>query len=588
MDDTFLTYYEHELDALRRSSLRFAAEFPKVARRLQLGEHECADPYVERLLEGVAFLTARIARKVDTAPSEFPETLLNTIAPEYNAPVASRAVLHITPGETSRPLPPGTVFNVRTALPDAPLCRYSLRESYEPSGVTVQAAAYDDTDALQHAAQAGLQAAGALALSLKLTGSDQAAADTRFFINLPESAAGELLHLLMQECSGIILTRDGQTVATLPPSALSELPPPRGDLALPPVAEYFIQPAQFAFFCVRGLGSHLKQTGGATLMLLLNRVPSERLKLLLQSGQTIKTDCVRAVNIFARTLDRIPSSWKPSEHLIADVTGNSNLEILQVLSAAAYDKDNSKLLDAHPIYHASDSTMPHGDERLNYFTTHRESPIAPPRHRVSPYLGSELYLQLTGPDYTASREAIASIATRALCSNRDLPLFLRQDATLSAGSGEETAAFAAGPSHPHAPLVQDQARWMGLTLARLTPSTIASYGGQALPGILRTLLHHLHRQDDTAAMRQVNGIQAATIGTATRTVPILGDLCVIRGWAFDITLNEQAFGGSGTYLFARSLASFLLELTELNTFTTVTMRTSAGPIHTWQQQANET
>ena len=77
MDDAFLKYYEHELDALRRSSQLFAAEFPKVARRLQLGEQECADPYVERLLEGVAFLTARIARKVDAAQSEFPETLLN-------------------------------------------------------------------------------------------------------------------------------------------------------------------------------------------------------------------------------------------------------------------------------------------------------------------------------------------------------------------------------------------------------------------------------------------------------------------------------------------------------------------------------
>lgn len=585
MDDTFLRYYEHELDDLRRSSLRFAAEFPKVARRLQLGEHECADPYVERLLEGVAFLTARIARKIDTSQAEFPETLLNTIAPEYNAPVASRAVLHIHPGESPVRLPAGAAFTARTALPGKPLCRYTLRESHEPSGVTLHATAYDDTNALHLAAQAGLPAVGAL--SLELSGSDHTSADTRFFIDLPESAAGELLHLLMSECPGIILAQEGKPLAILPPSVIAELPPPRGQLALPPVAEYFIQPAQFAFFLLQGLGCHLSSSSRATLSLLLNRAPSERLRLLLQSGSPIKTDCVRAINLFERHLDRITPSWRPSEHLVADVTGNSDLEVLQVLSATAYDKDNSKLFDTHPCYHASDSTMPDGNERLNYFTTHREAPIAPPRHRVSPYLGSELYLQLTGPDYTASREVIASIATRALCSNRDLPLFLRQDAVLSSGSGQETATFAAGPSQPQPPLVQDQARWMGLTLARLTPATLASYGEQALPGILRTLLHHLHRESDATATHQIDGIQAATIRTATRTVPILGDLCVIRGWAFDITLNEQAFGGSGTYLFARSLAAFLLELTELNTFTTVTVRTSTGPIHTWQQRANE-
>ena len=40
MDDEFLRYYENELDDLRRASKRFAAEYPKVARRLQLGEGE--------------------------------------------------------------------------------------------------------------------------------------------------------------------------------------------------------------------------------------------------------------------------------------------------------------------------------------------------------------------------------------------------------------------------------------------------------------------------------------------------------------------------------------------------------------------
>lgn len=593
MDDTFLRYYEHELDDLRRTSLRFAAEFPKVARRLQLGEHECADPYVERLLEGVAFLTARIARKVDTAQSEFPETLLNTLAPEYNAPIASRAVLHIHPDEKTGAMPCGSAFTVRTALPDNPACRYTLREPYTPSGVTVLKTTYDDTDALRLAAQARLHAVGALTIELvrrntTADGTTAIADDVSFFVDLPESAAGELLQLLVSACPGIILTNPEQQPATLPPGTLTELPPPSGTLALPPVAEYFLQPEQFSFFGIRNLRSLLPTTGKATLSILLNRPPSERLRLLLQSGHPLKTDCVRAVNIFSRQLDRITPSWRPSEHLVADATGNSNLEILQVLHAAAYDSDNAKLFDAYPIYHATDATMPDGSERLNCFTTHREAPIAPPRHRVSPYLGSELYLQLSGPDSIARREEIASLAARALCSNRDLPLFLRQDAPLTSTDGNATAHFATPPSQPHPPLAVDQARWMGLTLARLTPATLASYDQDALPGILRTLLHHLHREHDAAAIhQQINGIQAAAIGATTRTVPVLGDLCVVRGWAFDITLNEQAFGGSGVYHFARSLAAFLLGLTELNTFTEVTVRTTSGPIHTWQQQAKK-
>src|SRR5690348_18143003 len=47
----------------------FAAEFPKIAGRLGLDGFECADPYVERLIEGFAFLAARVRLKVD---AEFP------------------------------------------------------------------------------------------------------------------------------------------------------------------------------------------------------------------------------------------------------------------------------------------------------------------------------------------------------------------------------------------------------------------------------------------------------------------------------------------------------------------------------------
>ena len=36
----------------------FAKEFPKIAARLGMEGFECADPYVERLLEGFAFLAA--------------------------------------------------------------------------------------------------------------------------------------------------------------------------------------------------------------------------------------------------------------------------------------------------------------------------------------------------------------------------------------------------------------------------------------------------------------------------------------------------------------------------------------------------
>ena len=48
----------------------FAEKHPKIAARLQLDANRCDDPHVERLLEGFAFLAARVHLKID---DEFPQ-----------------------------------------------------------------------------------------------------------------------------------------------------------------------------------------------------------------------------------------------------------------------------------------------------------------------------------------------------------------------------------------------------------------------------------------------------------------------------------------------------------------------------------
>ena len=51
MDPRLMRHYENELAFLRDMGTEFAAEFPKVAARLNLASFDVPDPYVERLLE---------------------------------------------------------------------------------------------------------------------------------------------------------------------------------------------------------------------------------------------------------------------------------------------------------------------------------------------------------------------------------------------------------------------------------------------------------------------------------------------------------------------------------------------------------
>jgi len=131
MDPRLLQYYNLELQHLRETGAEFAREFPKIAARLGMHDLEVADPYVERLLEGVGFLAARVQLKLDAEFPRFTQALLEIVYPHYLAPTPSMTVVQLQtdPDEGSLasglPLPRDTVF-VNLAMQRAPayLARY--------------------------------------------------------------------------------------------------------------------------------------------------------------------------------------------------------------------------------------------------------------------------------------------------------------------------------------------------------------------------------------------------------------------------------------------------------------------------------
>src|SRR5690349_3651582 len=69
-------YYEDELRQLRGASQHFAAEYPRIAGRLQLGGEMAEDPHVERLVQSFALLAARVHKRLDDDFPLFVESLL--------------------------------------------------------------------------------------------------------------------------------------------------------------------------------------------------------------------------------------------------------------------------------------------------------------------------------------------------------------------------------------------------------------------------------------------------------------------------------------------------------------------------------
>lgn len=92
-----LEYFEAEMRSLHEVAQEFARAFPEQASMLNLENMKDKDPYVERLLEGMAFLSAQIRQRIDDDLPEVSEGLLNLLWPHFLRPLPSLTIVEFTP-----------------------------------------------------------------------------------------------------------------------------------------------------------------------------------------------------------------------------------------------------------------------------------------------------------------------------------------------------------------------------------------------------------------------------------------------------------------------------------------------------------
>ncbi|MCV2503769.1 MAG: type VI secretion system baseplate subunit TssF, partial [Neisseriaceae bacterium] len=99
-NNEFLDFYNEELYYLREIGKEFAKENPQVAQYLGIYSDEIKDPFVERLLEGTAFLSARVQQKLSNEQPEIAVQMLSRLAPLWYTPTPSMSMIAIEPDLT--------------------------------------------------------------------------------------------------------------------------------------------------------------------------------------------------------------------------------------------------------------------------------------------------------------------------------------------------------------------------------------------------------------------------------------------------------------------------------------------------------
>ncbi|MFW5905059.1 MAG: type VI secretion system baseplate subunit TssF, partial [bacterium] len=583
--DDLLHYYEQELAYLRRMGADFAKKYPKVASRLELEADKCEDPHVERLLEGVAFLAARVHLRVDDDFPEISEALLNVVFPHYVRPIPSLSLVqfHLDPEQgkltTGLEIPRGTALYSRP-VGGVP-CRF--RTSYDTTlwPLRVRGAEWKAPHQLDPPVRSR-EAVAALRLELEcladVSFEDLELDRLRLHLKAESGLAATLYELLLNNCISVLVrepdARPGTEPVTLPPSSLEPvgfedddalLPPPRRSLGIYAILqEYFTFPEKFFFVDLTGL-KRLRHAGfgaRAEVIFLISRFERADRTDGLVAGvgrETIRLGCTPVVNLFEKSSEPVLLTRRRHEYpVVADARRRESTGIYSVNEVSAVDSRSKDPVRFRPFFSLDHSRS--ADEETVFWQVKR---------RTSGWRadqGTDVHLAFVDRGAQMVRPDRDAVTARLTCHNGDLPSRLpfgnpdEGDFDMPGGGPVDRVVALTKPTPPVEPPLGKPLLWRLISQLSLNYTSLVDGGGEGLKELLR--LHNF--SDSMAADKQIQGIHRLTSEPCYSRIESEHGLAFARGHRVEVEFDEENFAGGGVYLFASVLERFLGRFVSLN------------------------
>ena len=562
MNPLLLKYYNRELQYIRELSGEFAKEYPKIAGRLGLDAFECADPYVERLLEGFAFLAARVQLKIDAEFPRFAQHLLEMVFPHFLCPLPSMAIVQMKPDLNDPALQNGSVVQRGEKLRshigkgEQTACEYLTAHDVTLWPLQVTRVEYLASPgavanmgiATQHGVKAGLF------LRLRCTAGLQFSHleldRLQFFIRGGETAV-QLFEQLIANVMDIVLQSGRKPVlwqqiigaekirqqgfeehqALLPYSR-------RSFQGYRYLQEYFAIPERFQFIELTGLKPAAGRCEDSELdvVFLFNR---SNLKLADAVGtEHLSLFCTPAINLFPKRADRIHITTQASEyHVVPDRTRPMDFEVYSVEEVLGFGARAEPEVTFLPFYQVKDRHT--NGKHSAYYTLFREQRrLSGKQRRYGPrssYIGGEAFISLVDAKEAPFGGGLKQLGLKLMCTNRDLPLHMpvgigNTDFTLQTAAPVESIRCLAGPTRPKPSNYQTETAWELVSHLALNYLSIVDRDNEQGAAALRQMLMLYADYGEQIIRKQIEGLLSVKSRPIVRRMHIPGPHYVRTGF----------------------------------------------------------
>ena len=453
MDTRILRHYESELSFLREMGAEFAEAYPKIAARLGMDGSEVVDPYVERILEGVAFLSARVQLELELQFPSFTRHLLEIVYPHYLSPTPSMMIAAFKPDATAAVLkdgfrlPRGTRLRSTLGEGDQTACVFHTSQDVTLWPVVISEAEY--IDGRGQLVAAGLardvDARAGIRLRLKREGeeklSDLSLDKLTLFLTGLGGRNWDLHEMLCTQVTGVAgrsTDRRDDWIEPLKAARVSAKGYDQAEALLPTpkrsydgyrlLQEYFGMPERFHFVDLTGIGPAIRKAAGNEVDIYIFLRDGRADIASAIAPEAFHLYATPAINLFPKRCDRVLLTKKDAEHhVVPDRTAPLDFEV-HTLQEVIGISDRGEEDTRFRAFYSSDDFTAAGDTYPAYYTQFRRMRQRSEKERLrgvrTSYLGSEIYITLVDPVQAPYRGDIGQVAVQALCTNRDLPLLL--------------------------------------------------------------------------------------------------------------------------------------------------------------------